>query len=265
MNGTRRQLFETPLGQVNVVFAGPESGLPLVLLHQTPRSSDEFKEAIPLLARTRGVIAIDSPGYGCSDPVPGQPSIADYAGCVVSVLDQLAAGKAVFVGHHTGAVIAIELAAGHPERVERLVLSGPVYVDAAGRAELLRFFEQWRVRPDGSHFLDKWEKFLRWVGDPTLAHRLVADLFRAGDFGLASEQGHFAVAAYRMEERLPLVRCPALLLFCARDPFTDRERAAPLREAFRPAAEVTIDAGVFAANERPELWAQAVLDYVGGG
>ena len=62
----------------------------------------------------------------------------------------------------------------------------------------------------------------------------------------------FAVANYRMEERLPSVRCPALLLFCTRDPFTTPERAEPLRRAFAPGRVTSIEAGIFAANEQPE-------------
>jgi pimeloyl-ACP methyl ester carboxylesterase len=37
------------------------------------------------------------------------------------------------VGHHTGGVIAVEVAATHPERVDKLVLSSTPYVDAEDR------------------------------------------------------------------------------------------------------------------------------------
>jgi len=256
----RRRLCDTRLGQVHCVEAGAGTATPLLLLHQTPRSVDEFAEVMPLLAAERRVIAMDTPGYGCSDRVPGRPTVADYAGSALDVLDACGVERAIVVGHHTGAVIAVEMAAAATERVERVVLSGPVYTDAAGRAELAQFFRQWTIAPDGSHLLDKWQKMLRWLPQPALVQRLVVDLFRAGE---ASEQGHFAVAEYRMEDRLPLVRCPALLLFGRDDPFASSERAAPLREAFRPAREVTIQAGIFAANEAPHLYAGAVLDYVG--
>ena len=79
----KRHLIDTTMGQVHCVTAGSGAGVPLVLLHQTPRSIDEFAEVIPLLARSRRVIAIDTPGYGASDPVPGQPTVADYANAVV--------------------------------------------------------------------------------------------------------------------------------------------------------------------------------------
>ena len=57
---------------------GSGGGTPLILLHQTPRSVDEFAEVLPLLAKHHQTIAIDNPGYGCSDPVEGQPTVAEY-------------------------------------------------------------------------------------------------------------------------------------------------------------------------------------------
>jgi pimeloyl-ACP methyl ester carboxylesterase len=153
------------------------------------------------------------------------------------------------------------MAAAWPERIERIVMSGPVYTDAAGRAELMPWFKQWTVAADGAHLLDKWQKMHGWLPRPELVQRFVVDLFRAGE---ASEQGHFAVAEYRMEDRLPQVRCPALLLYGRDDPFASPDRAAQLKAAFRPAREVTIPAGIFAANEAPGLFAEAVLDYLHG-
>jgi pimeloyl-ACP methyl ester carboxylesterase len=254
-----RRFCRTRLGHVHCVLAGGDPRPPLVLLHQTPRSVDEFAEAIPRLAGERRVIAIDTPGYGCSDRVPGQPSVEEYAGAVLDALQALGIDRFVPAGHHTGAIIAVELAAAAPARVERVVLSGPVDLDEAGREFLKPFFRQWTIAPDGSHLAEKFGKFLQWVPDPALVQRLVVDLFRAGT---ASEQGHFATTFYRMEERLPQVRCPALLLYGARDPFSTPARAALQRAAFRPVSEVTIDGGVFAPNENPGAWAGAVLEWL---
>lgn len=255
----RRHFCDTRMGQVHCVEAGDGAATPLLLLHQTPRSVDEFAEVLPILAAGRRVVAMDTPGYGCSDRVPGRPSVADYALAARDVLDARGIDRVIVVGHHTGAVIAVEMAAAWPERIERVVLSGPVYTDAAGRAELLPWFRQWTVAADGAHLVDKWQKMARWLPRPALVQRLVVDLFRAGE---ASEQGHFAVAEYRMEDRLPHVRCPALLLYCRDDPFASPGRAAPLAAAFSPAREVTIAAGIFAANEVPQAYADAVLAYL---
>ena len=259
MTTTRRFFCDTAMGQVHCVESGSGGGAPLILLHQTPRSVDEFAEVLPLLAKHRRTIAIDNPGYGGSDPVEGQPSVAEYARAVVDVLDALRIDKAIFVGHHTGAVISVELAAAYSERVDRVVLSGPVYTDSEGRAELSKWFKQWYVEKDGSHLKDKWDKFFAWMPNPALVQRFLVDLWRAGE---TSEQGHFAVALYRMEDRIGLVTCPALLIYSQRDPFADPVKSKPLRDAFRPGSEVFLDAGVFVANEKPELFAQTVLDYV---
>ena len=227
-----RFLCDTKLGQVHGVTVGSGPGTPLLLLHQTPRSVDEFAEVMPLLASERRVVTLDTPGYGCSDRVPGRPTVADYAYSAIQALDHLGIARVIVVGHHTGAVIAVEMAAAFPERVERVVLSGPVYTDAAGRAELAQFFRQWTIAGDGSHLVEKWRKMHEWLPRPDLVQRFVVDLFRAGT---ESEQGHFAVADYRMEDRLPLVRCPALLLYCSRDPFATPERAGALRARSVPA------------------------------
>jgi pimeloyl-ACP methyl ester carboxylesterase len=259
---TVRHFCSTRMGQVHCVDAVPTAGdaalPPFVLLHQTPRSVDEFAEVQPLLAAHRRTLAIDTPGYGCSDRVAGQPSVEDYAGAVLDVLDALGVDRCVLVGHHTGEIVAVEIAAAAPERVAAVVLSGPVDLDAAGRAYLLPFFRQWHVAADGSHLLDKWQKFAAWVPRPDLVQRILLDLFRAGE---SSEQGHFATTEYRMEERLPRVRCPALLLYGSRDPFGVPARATLHRQAFSPVREATIDAGVFAPNENPDAYAAAVLEF----
>src|SRR5260370_34629394 len=77
---------------------------------------------------------MDTVGYGDSYK-PARPcGIEDYARGALALLDGLGLRSAAVVGHHTGAVIAIELAASHPERVQRLVLSARPFLDPAQRA-----------------------------------------------------------------------------------------------------------------------------------
>jgi pimeloyl-ACP methyl ester carboxylesterase len=256
-----RHFCLTPMGHVHYVDVGPRDGVPIALLHQTPRSIDEFADVIPYLSPARRVIAIDTPGYGCSDHPVEQPTIADYARAVLDVLDAAGTTRVVVAGHHTGAVIAIEIAAACPARVAGIALSGPIYLDEQGRRDLAAYFAQWHVRPDGSHLTEKWEKFARWTTNPALIQRLVVDLFLAGE---TSEFGHFAAGDYRMEDRLPLVQCPGLLMFGRRDPFASPAMSGPFRDVFPAAHEASIDAGIFSPNEAPEAWARAVTDFCDG-
>jgi hypothetical protein len=46
-NIIRRNFADTPRGQIHYAAAG--NGRPVVLLHQTPRSWDEYKEVLPII------------------------------------------------------------------------------------------------------------------------------------------------------------------------------------------------------------------------
>ena len=256
-----RHFCASHLGAVHYVTDGPVTTPPIVLLHQTPRSIDEFAEIIPLVAEKHRVIAIDTPGYGCSDHPASDPTVQDYAKAVVAVLDNEGVKDAHVIGHHTGALIAIELAAGHPDRVASVVLSGPVYCDAKGREALRPYFQQWHVQEDGSHLMEKWTKFSKWTSPASLVQRLLLDLFRAGE---TSEAGHMALLVYKMEERLPLVHCPGLLIFGSRDPFADHSIEPTFLAQFEPGSVTTLDMGVFGPNEQPEALAKAALDFIAG-
>jgi pimeloyl-ACP methyl ester carboxylesterase len=259
MSTTSHRFFASPLGEVHFIDAGDVHGPPLVLLHQTPRSVDEFAEVIPLLAAHHRVIAVDNPGYGASEVPPHQPTVEEYADTVVALLDELQVPKATLVGHHTGAILAVDIAARHPGRVDRLVLSGPHYMDQEMRQLLHEISVQWRLQPDGSHMMEKWEKFSGWVSDPAIVHRVVTDLLRAGE---TSEYGHFACADYRMEDTLPLVRAPALLIVGRNDPFANHPKNAVFAETIPQTVRVELDGGIFLPTESPKAFAQAVLEYL---
>ena len=62
-----RGFLTLPGRQVHYRRAG--SGPPVVLLHQSPKSSEELVPLFLLLAENFTVLAPDTPGYGLSDPI----------------------------------------------------------------------------------------------------------------------------------------------------------------------------------------------------
>jgi pimeloyl-ACP methyl ester carboxylesterase len=74
------------------------------------------------LARTCRVAAHDQRGLGRSAVPQGPYSMADYAADGAAVLDDLGWNICAVVGFSFGGMVALELAATAPERVERLVL-----------------------------------------------------------------------------------------------------------------------------------------------
>lgn len=216
-----RGYVKTPGGQLHYVTAG--EGETLLLLHQVPSSSMEYTRLIPLLSKRYRVIALDSPGYGMSDPPELPLTIPDYARRVVEFLDALEIGQCHLFGHHTGASIAVEVAAAYPARVRKLILSGcPHYTEEVRQAKLQAdAFQPPQPKADGSHITDAWNTILRYVpgANPEIATYMVLGRLLAGERG---EEGHQAVFQYDIESRLPRIECPTLLFSTDGDAFKDR-------------------------------------------
>lgn len=215
----RFRYLETAVGRVHVAESGPHDGRPVVLLHQTPRSWDEYREVLGPLGELRRTIAIDTPGYGASDPPPGGHSIEAYAAGALAVIEVLGADRFDVVGHHTGGAVAIEVAAEAGERVERLVLSSTSYIDGEARAARRsrpHAMDAYQSRDDGSHLLELWRAREPYYpgGRPDLRDRCLADTLRAHDPGA----GHRAVAQYEMETRLPRITAEVLCVGHEQDP-----------------------------------------------
>lgn len=74
----------------------------------------------------RNVLALDFPAHGRSEgpPLAVVPEMADW---VMRLVDAAKLEKASVVGHSMGSLVALECAARHPQRVERIALLGVAY------------------------------------------------------------------------------------------------------------------------------------------
>jgi len=113
-----QQIAELARGALSYRDAG--QGPVIVFLHGLAGSSRSWVRQFPLAARYR-VIAWDAPGFGLSNSV--EPDVSVFADVLNELLEYLGCGPAAVVGHSMGGVVAARLAARHPGRVTRLVLS----------------------------------------------------------------------------------------------------------------------------------------------
>jgi len=126
---TRRAYFDCRFGQLHVRTAFPTTGgfdeqATLFCLHPDQSSSRMFTRFLPEIADVRSVYAPDLPGFGESDPSP-TPSAADAAaGAMSDLANGLRLRQIDVLGAHSGAMVALDLAAARPELVRRLVLVG---------------------------------------------------------------------------------------------------------------------------------------------
>jgi len=257
-----RAYARVPHGQLHYAECGDAAAPAVLLLHQSPRSWAEYHAVLPLLGARYRAIAMDTAGFGASDPLPGAPSIEVWAGAAVQLLDALGLARAHVVGHHTGGVIAAELAARHGDRVGALVLSSTPFTDAAfRRARAARPpIDAVEFSADGAHLAALWrQRHAFYPADrPDLLHAFVLDALKVHDV----EAGHRAVAAYRIEDRIASIRQPTLLICASDDPFAAPHAAEWL--AHLPQAKVVDIAGgmVPLPDQLPQAFADAVLHFL---
>ena len=112
-----------PQGQVEYRDVG--SGPPVVLLHGLLVDGSLWNGVVPRLARDHRVIVPELP-LGCHRrPLAADAPLAppDVARLVADLLQALDLHDVTLVGNDTGGAIAQLVAAGHPERLGRLVLT----------------------------------------------------------------------------------------------------------------------------------------------
>src|SRR5918999_2103779 len=107
---------------VNYVDLGSGEGEPVVFVHGLGGQWQNWLENVPRVAQERRVIALDLPGFGCSEMPRERISIPGYGQCVNALCDELGLGHVAVVGNSMGGFIASEVAIQFPERVKRLVL-----------------------------------------------------------------------------------------------------------------------------------------------
>ncbi|PRH87720.1 alpha/beta hydrolase [Labrys okinawensis] len=105
---------------IKLYYATLGKGAPVVLLHGGLGNSDYWGLQAKVLARRHRVILVDSRGHGRSSR-DGKPFGYDLmADDVVALLDKLKIRQADIVGWSDGAILGIDLAIRHPDRVGKI-------------------------------------------------------------------------------------------------------------------------------------------------
>ena len=111
---------KAPVNGVEIYYAEYGAGPPVILLHGGLANSDYWGNLIPALSPHYRVIVMDSRGHGRSTR-DAQPYGYDLmASDVVGLMDYLKIQKADVVGWSDGAIIGLDIAMNHPDRISRL-------------------------------------------------------------------------------------------------------------------------------------------------
>lgn len=259
----RKAYIDTAEGQIHYRYRAGE-GTPLILLHQTASSSAMFDAVMRELPAMGPVYALDTPGFGGSTRPVGKPTVASYVGTLLEAIDALGIKQFNLFGHHTGAAIACQMAAEHPERVLRLGMIGPVQLTEEERTA----WHSAAVKPltidtEATHLQEVWQRVTHLDTQPIvypvtaeLATREAIDTLIAGD---RWHEAYEAVFSQDFPALLAQVHCPLWFICGDGDVLYPYFKRACLA---RPDARVTeLKGGAYILDQQPAHLAKLMFEF----
>ena len=266
--------------RVNVLDTGEPAdaaGPPLLFIHGWGSNWQSWLLSIPACMGTRRCIALDLPGFGCSD-MPSEPiSIQGYAKTVDRVCDALGVDRVSAIGNSMGGFVGAELALAFPTRVDRLVLVSaaglsieevpPIALETASRffarlhPHLARFdnavARRPRLRRAAMQSVVRYPERL----SPALAYELILGSGKPGFVPAVK-----AMVGYSFRERLREIEIPVLVVWGENDmlvPVEDAEEYVRLIGA-NARRIVFADTGHVPMIERPSRFHDLLSEFLAG-
>ncbi|KAH6677712.1 Alpha/Beta hydrolase protein [Halenospora varia] len=230
----KKTYADTTFGQIHYRYSIPSTPLKstsLIFLHKSASSSASYTHLMNHYSSLGyPCYAPDMPGFGSSfDPNPSQILDIESRGTGWYVDVFMSAFKEIgfigeeetkrvhLMGHHSGAVLAVELAATYPSHISSICLVGPTVMNAEERAAMKQtYFAPFNEPvPDGSHLQKTWDYLgnMGIGGNLELWQREAINHVRAWkgrNLIYGAVWGQDAEAMYKK------VKCQVLLM-CARD------------------------------------------------
>ncbi len=222
--------------------------------------------------RLRGgmrVIAPDRPGYGRT----GGEAVGfrKNAAAAIALLDRFEIVSAVIAAHSWAAGIALAAALDFPERIQGLVLAGPI-APAAAPSRIDRVFANRLVGPPAIRFgfwaagLGLAVPVVRRLAEAALpameADRLarIASEWRGGEVwrSFYAEQRALVEETPALARSVPALRTPVTIVAGSRDRIAPLRRARVLARDLPQARLIEVDGGHLLPQQRPGLVAAAI-------
>ena len=252
--------IDTEYGRVHVIVSGPVDGPPLFLLHASAMASWSWLynvEGLNARFRTYAVDTIGDAGKSVLTDVDRSPQDGPaLAALYADIMDKLGVERASFMGGSQGAFLSANMALHRPERVDKLILCGPMGLGGTN-ASVFRILLTTMFPLKAFH-----ARTIRWAfGDDPEVRAAIEEWFRLILEGVISRQPRprpFSPA------ELKSLKQPVLLVLGSRDGLVGSPaRSMKAAQAIPDIRAEVLDTGHLVSAERPEEFNRLVLEFLG--
>lgn len=254
-------------GQLHYRYAVGRGIVPSIFLHQTASSSAMFSAVMERLDDVGSMYAFDTPGFGGSSRPSVKPDVSYYVQSLLEGIEALGIKEFNLFGHHTGAAIACQMAAEHPDKVRRLGMIGPVQLTAEERSGWYETaIKPLQIDQSATHLEQVWQRVTNLDSQP-IAYPVSAELAtrEAIDTLIAGDRWHEAYEAVFSQDFpafLSKVRCPILMVCGDGDVLYPYFRRAC--EARPDAKAIELQAGAYVLDQEPDVMADLIRNFFRG-
>jgi pimeloyl-ACP methyl ester carboxylesterase len=251
---------DTQYGRVHVIASGPEDAPPMLLLHASAVSGWSWKFNVEELSQNYRTYAIDLISDAGKSRFTSMDHIMktglDEADLYSEIADQLGVEKAFVVGASEGGFIASYFALYYPERIEKLVLMGPMgYAGSTQSIIRIMFAAFFPIKPVQKN------TFTWAFSDSTKLKDEFAEWFPLTMTGLNNVK---VMPSPLSAEQRQSIEVPVLFIFGTRDNLVGDPEAAKALVQDIPDVRVNIvDAGHLMGGELPGECNRLILDFFG--
>ncbi|MEJ2636982.1 MAG: alpha/beta fold hydrolase [Calditrichia bacterium] len=249
----------TRYGKVHVIISGPGDAQPVLLLHASAMAGWSWLYNIEGLNKYYRTYAIDTIGDAGRSvladiriyPEDGQSLSELYA----EIMDSLGVQKASFIGASQGGFITANMALYAPERVDKIILCGPMGFTGTNSSVLrILFTTMFPVRPIQN-------STTRWAfGDDPKIHEAVGEWFATILEGVISRQARPKPFTREQLQRLSM---PVLLLLGKKDGLVgDPENTRQLVQTIPDVRLEILDAGHLISAEKADEFNRLVHEFI---
>jgi pimeloyl-ACP methyl ester carboxylesterase len=171
---TNTDVGYAPVNGLELYYEVHGAGDPLLVLPGAYMTVELLGDLVPILAKTRKVIAVEFQGHGHTGDVDRSFSYEAFADDTATLLEHIGVGRADVYGYSLGGGVALQLGLRHPSRVRKLVIASASYSSEGLYPEVLGGIEN--ITPemfDGTPWRDAYQ---RTAPDPAAFPTLVEKL-----------------------------------------------------------------------------------------